>query len=71
MKINLEKLNHYLKNGDILEFESDEECLKHFTFNDHQLLKTINELKKFQGKYGFNIGNLKIFQILKIMGMLQ
>lgn len=56
MKINLEKLNHYLKNGDILEFESDDECLEHFTVNDHQLLKTINELKRFQGKYGFNIG---------------
>ncbi len=56
MKINLEKLNYYLKNGEILEFESDEECLDYFNIYDHQSFKTVDELRRYQGKYGFSIG---------------
>ena len=50
MNINIEKLNEYLKTEEILEFDSDEECMKYFK------LKSVEEIKSFQGKYGFNIG---------------
>lgn len=56
MNINIEKLNEYLKTEDILEFDSDEECMEYFNAYDYQNLKSIEEMKSFQGKYGFNIG---------------
>lgn len=54
--INIEKLNEYLKNEEILEFDSDEECMNYFNTYDYQNLKSVEEMKSFQGKYGFNIG---------------
>lgn len=54
--INIEKLNEYLKNEEILEFDSDEECMNYFNTYDYQSLKSVEEMKSFQGKYGFNIG---------------
>ncbi len=56
MNINVEKLNEYLKTEEILEFNSDEECMKYFNIYDYQDLKSVEEMKSFQGKYGFNIG---------------
>lgn len=56
MNINIEKLNEYLKTEEILEFDSDEECMKYFNTYDYQNLKSVEEVKTFQGKYGFNIG---------------
>lgn len=56
MNINVEKLNEYLKTEEILEFDSDEECLEYFNTYDYQNLKSVEEMKSFQGKYGFNIG---------------
>lgn len=71
MRINLEKLNHYLKNGEILEFESDEKCLEYFNVYDHQSFKTIQEMKRYQGKYGFSIGknryHINTFNALDVM----
>ena len=55
MNINIEKLNEYLKTEEILEFDSDEECMKYFKY-DYRNLKSVEEIKSFQGKYGFNIG---------------
>ena len=57
MNINIEKLNKYLKSEEILEFDSDEECLEYFNTYDYQNLKSVEEMKTFQGKYGFNVGN--------------
>lgn len=57
MKINMKKLSQYIVTGDILEFESDQKCLEYFNIYDYQNLKSIEEMKVFQGKYGFNIGN--------------
>lgn len=57
MNINIEKLNEYLKTADILEFDSDEECMEYFNTYDYQNLKSVEEMKSFQGEYGFNIGN--------------
>ena len=56
MNINIEKLNEYLKTEEILEFDSDEECLEYFNTYDYQNLKSVEEMKTFQGKYGFNVG---------------
>lgn len=56
MNINVEKLNEYLKTEEILEFNSDEECMKYFNIYDYQDLKSVEEMKTFQGKYGFNVG---------------
>lgn len=56
MNINIEKLNEYLKLEEILEFNSDEECMKYFNTYDYQDLKSVEEMISFQGKYGFNIG---------------
>lgn len=56
MNINIEKLNEYLKSEEILEFNSDEECMEYFYTYDYQDLKSVEEMKSLQGKYGFNIG---------------
>lgn len=57
MNINIEKLNEYLKSEEILEFDSDEECMEYFNTYDYEELKSVEEMKSFQGKYGFNVGN--------------
>ena len=57
MNINIEKLNEYLKSEEILEFDSDEECMEYFNTYDYQNFKSVEEMKSFQGEYGFNIGN--------------
>lgn len=56
MSINIEKLNEYITSEEILEFDSDEECMEYFNTYDYQDLKSVEEMKSFQGKYGFNIG---------------
>lgn len=56
MNINIEKLNKYLNTEEVLEFDSDKECIEYFNTYDYQDLKTVEEMKSFQGKYGFNIG---------------
>ena len=56
MSINIEKLNEYITSEEILEFDSDEECMEYFNTYDYQDLISVEDLKSFQGKYGFNIG---------------
>lgn len=58
MKINLEKLNKYLENEEVLEFESDVECAEYFNKYDYPThpIKTKEELIEYQGRYGFEIG---------------
>lgn len=56
MQFNMEKLTEYLEDGEILEFESDQECMKWFNVYDYQNFITVEEMKDYQGIYGFNIG---------------
>ena len=56
MDIDLKKLNECLANEEILEFESDEECIDYFNTYDYQDFKSVEEMKDYQGEYGFNIG---------------
>ena len=67
MKINQEKLNKYLSEEKIIEFNSDEECLEYFNTYDYQNFKTVTEMKKFQGEYGFNIGRRRYHAVKKII----
>lgn len=53
--INAKKLKRYLGSGDVLEFESDQECLEFFNVYDFQKFKSIEDLKQYQGKYGFTL----------------
>lgn len=54
-EINQKKLKKYLKEERIIEFSSDEECMEYFNTCDGQNFININELKEYQGKYGFNL----------------
>lgn len=56
MNINIEKLNEYLKSEEILEFNSDEECMEYFNTYDYYNFKSVEAMKSFQNKYGFSIG---------------
>lgn len=56
MDINLKKLNEYLKSEEILEFNSDEECMNYFNTYEYCNFKSIEVMKSFQDKYGFSIG---------------
>ena len=51
------KLQKYVESGDILEFQSDQECLEYFNAYDFKNFQSVNEMKAYQGKYGFNIEN--------------
>lgn len=55
-KINMEKLKQYLEEEKIMEFESDEACRRWFNTYDYQNFLSVNQMKEYQGKYGFNIG---------------
>ena len=56
MKINMEKLAQYLKEDKILEFNSDKECMEYFNTYDYQDFTTVEEMKLYQGRFGFNVG---------------
>ena len=56
MKINMEKLEQYLKEDKILEFNSDKECMEYFNTYDYQDFTTVEEMKLYQGRFGFNVG---------------
>lgn len=55
--VDLSKLADYLRREMILEFGSPEECLEYFNTHDGQKLESVEELKAFQGEYGFGIGS--------------
>lgn len=52
----MNKFNYYLEQEIIIEFNSDEECLNFFNTYDYQNFKSVDEMKEYQGIYGFNIG---------------
>lgn len=56
MEIREKKLQEYLKDESILEFESNEAALNYFNTYDYQSFKDVKEMMEYQGRYGFNIG---------------
>ena len=54
-RINCEKLKKYLEYELILEFDSPEECLKYFNTYDGQHFRTVEEMKEYQGPFGFGL----------------
>lgn len=56
MRINMQKLEQYVKEEKIMEFDSDKECLEYFNTYDYQDFASVEEMKAYQGQYGFNIG---------------
>lgn len=63
MKINMEKLLQHVAEGCILEFGSDLACMEWFNTYDYQNFKTVEEMKAYQERYGFNVGK-KRYHIL-------
>lgn len=55
-KINMNKLAQYIEEEKITVFDSDEECRQWHNNCDFQRFKTVEEMKKYEGIYGFNIG---------------
>lgn len=55
-KIKMDKLAQYIEEEKITVFDSDEECRQWHNNCDFQRFKTIEEMKKYEGIYGFNIG---------------
>ena len=49
-----DKLKKYLDEGYILEFVSAEECMEHFNEHDYQDFKSVEEMKKYMGRYQFS-----------------
>lgn len=48
-----DKISAYVEMEYLLEFNSPEECMKYFNTYDCQNFKTVEEMKEYQGKYGF------------------
>lgn len=49
-----DKIKSYIEREYLLEFDSPEECMKYFNTYDYQNFKTVEEMKEYQGKYGFS-----------------
>lgn len=62
--VNMEKLMQYIADEAIMEFESDEKCMEYFNTYDYQDFATVEEMKEYQDKYGFNIGK-KRYHIIR------
>lgn len=54
--IDMYKLKEYLDKDMIMEFESPEECRVYFNTYDYQHFNTVDEMKQYQGEYGFGVG---------------
>ena len=52
--VNEDKLKKYLDEGYILEFVSAKECMEHFNEYDYQDFKSVEEMKKYMGRYQFS-----------------
>lgn len=48
-----DKIGAYVEMEYLLEFNSPEECMRYFNTYDYQNFKTVEEMKEYQGKYGF------------------
>lgn len=53
--IDREKLAYYLEEEMITEFDSPEERMRYFYLYDGQSFETVDELKAYQGEYGFDL----------------
>lgn len=54
-QINRKKLKDYLENDMIMEFSSADECLDYFNTYDFKNFNSVNEMKAYQGEYGFGL----------------
>ena len=61
--VRMKKLEQYIKEEKIMEFDSDIECMNWFNDYDFQNFKTIEDMKEYQEYFGFNIGE-KRYHIL-------
>lgn len=61
--VRMKKLEQYIKEEKIMEFDSDIECMNWFNDYDFQNFKTIEDMKMYQDEFGFNIGE-KRYHIL-------
>jgi hypothetical protein len=50
---NAETIKQYVEDDLILEFDSAEEALNYFNTYDYQKFETVEEMKAYQGEYGF------------------
>ena len=57
----MDKLDDYIKRDLIIAFSSDEECLEYFNIYDYQNFKSVDEMKEYQGIYGFNVGKKRYY----------
>lgn len=57
MKINMEKLENYVREDMIMEFESDEACKNWYNIYDFQDFKTVQDMLNYLGKYTFKVGD--------------
>lgn len=48
-----DKISCYVEMEYLLEFDTPEDCMKYFNTYDCQNFKTVEEMKKYQDKYGF------------------
>lgn len=55
-KITAELIKQYIDEELIVEFDSEEECMEYFNIYDGQNFKSIEEMKEYQGEYGFGFG---------------
>lgn len=53
--IDIVKLQEYLKEEMIIEFNSEKECMDYFNLYDGQNFKSVEEMKEYQGVYGFGL----------------
>lgn len=53
--INRDKLRQYLEDEMILEFSSPEECMDYFNTCDSQHFRSVAEMKRYQGMFGFGL----------------
>ena len=66
MNINIEKLNEYITSEEILEFDSDEECMEYFNTYDYQDLKSVEEMTDRDG-----MGRAYAKEMMKVYGEME
>lgn len=50
-----QKINEYIADEQIMEFETIEDARQYFNIYDYQNFKTVEELKEYQDEFGFGM----------------
>lgn len=53
LKLDAQTIKQYVDEELILEFDSEEEAMEYFNIYDYQNFKSVDEMKEYQGEYGF------------------